>query len=246
MFGKTVSSLALSTMLLGLSVPVAAQVTGSAGNVGSPQGVPVTDITFEPADAPHTVCPAFGACPPGDQVTTEYLGFGVDFTQFDANPPVGVFSDPPDKFGGVNAMGDLDLLTPTCGRIVVPGTIDQGVTDFIGVAAGLVGGPSDILLEAFDMNGVLIASSFADDGTDADGDVIAEIPDPTGSIASFCVSTPTADEHGVHFVYLNNPTAALPPTQSVPTLSGVTALLLALMLAVVAALRFRRSAIRND
>lgn len=187
-----------------LALPLEAGVTGTASK-RSPQGVPPVDITFEPASAAHPNCPPFGACPPGIQVTIEYLTFGVDFTTFNGHPPVGVFTDPPDKFGGVNASGDLDLVTPTCGRIVLLGTTTQGLTNFIGAAAGAVSGPADILLEAFDGAGGLIGSSIADDGVDADGDLIAEVPDPSGSIASFCVSTPTADTHGVHFIYLDTP-----------------------------------------
>jgi len=132
------------------------------------------------------------------------LDFGVDFTPFRENPPVAVFDDPPEKFAGVNAAGILDLFTRSCGRIVVPGTVTQGLTDFIAVAAGLAD-PGGILLEAFNSSGELIGSSFNDDGKDGDGDRIAEVPDPATSIASFCVSTPNRDAFGVHFVYLNDP-----------------------------------------
>lgn len=187
-----------------LAVPVQAGVTGASAK-RAPQGVPSVDITFEPVSATHPVCPPFGPCPPAIQVTTEYLAFGVDFTPFNGHPPTGVFNDPPDKFGGVNASGDLDLVTPDCGRIVLVGTTTQGLTDFIGIAAGSVGGPADILLEAFNAAGGLISSSIADDGADADNDLIAEVSDPTGSIASFCVSSPTSDAYGHHFVYLNTP-----------------------------------------
>ncbi|MBY6203936.1 IPTL-CTERM sorting domain-containing protein [Halomonas denitrificans] len=225
---------------LGLTAGLAhAQVTGE----GSPEprgGVPATDITFEPIDAPHAVCPPFGACPPADQVTDEYLGFGVDFTPFGGNPPVGVFNDPPEKFGGVNAAGDLDLVTDTCGQIVVPGTTNPGRTDVIGVAAGGVGGPSDILLEAFDAGGALVGSSIADDGADGDGDIIAVVSDPNGAIASFCVSTPTGDTHGVHFIYLNTPEAGLPQTTEVPSLSALGLGVLALLLAAAGLFGVRR------
>jgi len=189
-----------------LALPLQAGVTGAAKQ-RAPQGVPVVDITFEPISAAHPTCPAFGPCPPGSQITTEYLPFGVDFTQFSGHPPVGVFVDPPEKFGGVNAGGDLDLVTDTCGRIVLVGSTTQGLTNFIGAAAGFVDGPADILLEAFNPAGVLVGSSIADDGADADGDLIAEVDDPTGQIASFCVTTPTLDSHGVHFIYLNTPVA---------------------------------------
>jgi hypothetical protein len=194
-----------ATLVLALlALPLQAGVTGPAGK-HAPKGVPAADITFEPVSAPHPLCPAFGPCPPGSQITTEYLAFGVDFTVFNGHPPTGVFSDPPEKFGGVNAQGNLDLVTPDCGRIVVVGTPNQGLTNFIAIAAGSVAGPADILLEAFNAAGVLIGSSIGDDGVDADGDVIAEVPDPTQQIASFCVSSPTLDTYGHHFVYLNTP-----------------------------------------
>ena len=198
---KTISA-TLAVALLAL--PLQAGVTGPTAK-RAPEGVPAADITFEPISAPHPTCPPFGPCPPGSQITTEYLAFGVDFTVFNGHPPTGVFVDPPEKFGGVNAQGDLDLLTPDCGRIVVVGTTDQGRTDFVAIAAGSVDGPADILLEAFNAAGVLIGSSIGDDGFDADGDVIAEVSDPTQQIASFCVSSPTQDTYGHHFVYLNTP-----------------------------------------
>jgi hypothetical protein len=199
----TKMSLAVVSLAL-LALPLEAGVTGNAKTKG-PQGVPPADITFEPVSAPHPLCPPFGACPPANQITTQYLAFGVDFTVFNGHPPTGVFSDPPEKFGGVNASGDLDLITPDCGRIVVVGTGNQGVTNFIAISAGSVGGPADILLEAFNAAGALIGSSIADDGADADGDLIAEFSDPGQQIASFCVSSPTQDTYGHHFVYMNTP-----------------------------------------
>jgi hypothetical protein len=200
---KMMFASAIAAMVL-LALPLEAGVTGPVVARG-PQGVPVVDITFEPISAAHPTCPPFGSCPPASQITTHYQGFGVNFAVFNGHPPVGVFTDPPDKFGGVNASGILDLLTPTCGRIVLVGTATQGRTNFIGVAAGFSNGPNDLLLEAFNNAGTLIGSSIADDGFDADGDLIAEVPDPNGQIASFCLSTPTGDAHGVHFDYLNTP-----------------------------------------
>jgi hypothetical protein len=200
---------AAAAMML-LALPLAAEVTGPSV-ARAPQGVPTVDITFEPASTAHPTCPPFGACPPAQQITTQYQQFGVSFVVFGGHPPVGVFTDPPDKFGGVNAGGNLDLITPTCGRIVLVGTSTLGRTSFIGVAAGFSGGPGDLLLQAFDQAGTLLGSSLADDGQDADGDLIAEVPDPNGTIASFCLSTPTGDAHGVHFVYLNTP-ISLPVT----------------------------------
>jgi hypothetical protein len=196
-----------------LALPLAAGVTGPAVQ-HAPQGVPTVDISFEPASAAHPVCPPFASCPPGQQITTQYQPFGVNFAVFNAHPPVGVFTDPPDKFGGVNAAGNLDLITATCGRIVVVGSSQQGVTNFIGASAGSVTGPGDILLQAFNPAGQLIGQSFADDGVDPNGDLIAEVPDPTQQIGSFCISTPTGDTYGMHFVYLNTPVASPVTLQS--------------------------------
>ncbi len=173
-----------------------------------------SDITINAADVAHPVCTPFSNCPLANQITGEYIASGVDFTLFNSNPPAGVFADPPDQFAGINDVGTLDLLTAVCGRIVELGTTTQGLTDFIGVAGGLVPGPTDLLLEAYDINGVLIGSSIADDGFDADGRHIAEVSDVGGSIASFCMSTPTADTFGVNNIYLNNPTAAPVTLQS--------------------------------
>jgi hypothetical protein len=202
---KEMNAAAVVTMAL-LALPAAAEVTGTPSKRG-PEGVPSADITFEPVSAAHPTCPPGGPCPPGSQITMHYLAFGVDFTVFNGHSPVGVFTDPPDKFGGVNAQGNLDLLTPDCGRIVLVGSTTQGVTNFIAISAGFVLGPSDILLEAFNAAGAIIGSSIGDDGFDADGDVIAEVSDPTQQIASFCVSSPTPDAYGHHFVYLNTPVA---------------------------------------
>ena len=142
--------------------PVTAQDNQGVADPGTQQGVPMADIIFVPDDAAHAVCPPFGACPPADQVTTEYIGFGVDFSVFDGNPPVGVFTDPPDKFGGVNGAGDLDLITDTCGRIVATGSTAQATTDLVVIEAGFVGGPNDILLEVYDLGGSMIGSAILD------------------------------------------------------------------------------------
>ncbi len=202
-----VSFAAAALVAAGVVSPVSAAETGQPGQQ-VPGGFPVTDILFQAADAPHPVCPPFGSCPPALQITTEYIGFGVDFTQFDGNPPVGVFTDPPDEFGGVNAQEILDLLTPVNGRIVPVGTTTQGLTDIICMSGGFVAGPNDLLLEAFDAGGNLVGSSFADDGTDPDGRLIAVVDAGPGNnvIASFRVSTPTFDSFGVLRICLNDPT----------------------------------------
>ena len=197
-------------------------------------GVPTADIIFTPDSAAHAVCPPFGQCPPGLQITNEYNDFGVDFVVFDGHPPMGVFSDPPDKFGGVNGSGDLDLVTDSCGRIVVPGSQSQGATDLVIIEAGFVGGPNDILLEVYDAGGTVIGSSIADDGTGADGDLVAVVQVGGQTIASFCVITPTNDTHGVRRIHLNDPAV------DVPAMSPAAVLGLALLMAVVGFLFLRQ------
>lgn len=206
---------AAGLLFAALASPAFAAQTGEPDQQ-VPGGFPATDILFQAADAPHPVCPPFGSCPPALQITTEYIGFGVDFTPFDGNPPVGVFTDPPDEFGGVNAQEILDLLTPVNGRIVEVGTTTQGLTDIICMSGGFVAGPSDLLLEAFDAGGGLVGSSFADDGTDPDGRLIAVVDAGAGNnvIASFRVSTPTADTFGVLRICLDDPTIVSVELQS--------------------------------
>ena len=198
---------------------------------GDPSGtIPAADIIFTPDDAAHPVCPPFGACPPAMQITDQYLAFGVDFTVFDGNPPVGVFTDPPDKFGGVNGAGNLDLLTNTCGRIVVVGTQTQGATDLVGIEAGFVGGPNDLLLEVYDVGGAVIGSSIADAGIGADGDLVAFVQLGSPTIASFCVITPTQDTYGLRRIHLNDPTGGVPAMGSAALLAVVvTAALIGLL-----------------
>jgi hypothetical protein len=172
------------------------------GFVGAAQ-----DVVFTPDNAPHNTCPPFGPCPPGNRTTTEYLAFGVDFTVFGGNPPLGIFSDPPDKFGGVNAAGDLDLITDSCGRIVIPNSQAQATTDLVMIEAGFVGGPGDILLEVYNVGGAVIGSSIADDGIGPDGDLVARVQLGSATIASFCVITPTNDTYGLRRIHLNSPQA---------------------------------------
>ncbi len=198
----------------------------------SPAGLPTFDIVFTPDDAPHAVCPPFGSCPPADQITDEYIGFGVDFTAFDGNAPIGVFTDPPDKFAGVNAQGNLDLLTDTCARIVATGSQTQATTDLVIIEAGLVSGASAIELQVYDLGGSLIDSAIADQGTGVDGDVIAVVQ--ASGIASFCVTTPTNDSYGLRRIYLNDPGAAA------PTMGSAALLALGLLLALTGALYLRR------
>ena len=207
---------------------------GPADPPAEPRGVPTADIIFTPDSAAHSLCPPFAACPPGSQITDEYIDFGVDFTVFNGNPPVGVFIDPPEKFAGVNGSGDLDLVTDSCGRIVVPGSQSQATTDLIIIEAGNVLGPNDILLEVYDAGGTVIGSSIADDGTGEDGDLVAVVQVDGQTIASFCVITPTNDTYGLRRIHLNDPGVG------VQTMSPAAILGLALLMAVVGSLFLRQ------
>ncbi len=57
---------------------------------------------FTPTDAAHVNSPPFGPVAPGGVITTEYIGFGVDFTST-GGPDVAVFVDPREAWTGVNA-----------------------------------------------------------------------------------------------------------------------------------------------
>ena len=238
MSSKRVASLALFLVVVFPFDTAISQV-----QPGSASGVPVpgsedpnteieglAEISFVPEDAAHPMCPAFGSCPPALQITTEYVGFGVDFTAQPGQPPVGIFDDFPEEWGGVNAAEVLDLLTDVHGRIVVPGSTDQGATDFLAVTAGFVNAPEDILLEAFDADDVLVGSSFGDDGFGPDSRHLA-IVDLTGTpvIARFRVTTPTADSFGMRRVYLNNPIAGV-DTIEIPALNTTGIVILLLLL----------------
>jgi len=98
-------------------------------------------------------------------------------------------------------------VTNTCGRIVFFGSQAQATTDLVIIEAGFVGGPSDILLEVYDINGAVIGSSIADDGVGPDGDLVAKVQLGSSTIASFCVITPTVDTYGLRRIHLN----AAPP-----------------------------------
>jgi hypothetical protein len=77
-----------SNQLVGVAGCVAATMLASAASADL-----ITE--FAPSDAPHVNSPPFGPVAPGGVITTEYAGFGVDFTSFNGSPDVAVFDDPP-------------------------------------------------------------------------------------------------------------------------------------------------------
>jgi hypothetical protein len=104
------------------------------------------------------VSPAFGPLAPGGALADNYIDFGVDFTWGGVE---GFFDDGDvNEFGGINDAGILDLLTAVDGRIVALGTTNQATSNFIFAEAGFAA-PGSLLLEAFDINGDLLASEFS-------------------------------------------------------------------------------------
>jgi hypothetical protein len=155
---------------------------------------------FSPSDAPHVNSPPFGPVSPGGVITTEYVGFGVDFTSFNGSPDVAVFDDPPEAWTGVNDAGIVDLLTDTFGRIVMPGTTRQGTTDMIQIEAGLLLSDDGLVLEVFDVVGALIGATIFDDGVGPNGRRLAMLD--VDGIASFRVTTPLDDHYGINTIWL--------------------------------------------
>ena len=163
-------------------------------------------LTHTPSDGPNpaAVSPTFGTLVAGGAAGDRYVSFGVDY---DAAGVVGVFNDPPLAFGGVNASGNVDLVSPVSGRLVVPDTTDQGATDFVSVLAGYADA-GDLLLQAFDVNGALVGSTTNTVG----GVSTLSITAPLDDIASFTVSTPVNDAFGVERVSVDTPVSVPEPT----------------------------------
>src|SRR5262245_51046605 len=86
-----------------------------------------------PADAVPAVAtsPAFGPVAPAGLATVQYRHLGLLF-----NPGVGIFNDPPLAWGGVNAGGNIDLLSNVAGEFVVPNTSIAAVVGFLSVEGG--------------------------------------------------------------------------------------------------------------
>lgn len=111
-------------------------------------------LTHSAQDWTGPVTPAFGPLAAGGAVGSFFIDKGVDYTFGNVE---GVFSDPPLALCGINADGDCDLLTAVDGRIVVAGTLDQGLTSFLNVEAGFAD-DGTLTLEVFDLSMTLITS----------------------------------------------------------------------------------------
>lgn len=122
-------------------------VVGLALVSGSAQAIVITPDSL---GGPYCTSPAFGAATCG--ITTQYSGGGLVF-----DGKVAVFSDPPNAWGGINGLGNLDLISPVNGFFVMPGTSINAVVGSLSVEIGFAAVGS-LLLEVFDVNGGLLGS----------------------------------------------------------------------------------------
>ena len=176
-------------------------VTGGAG---------ATPISHVPNDGvpPVVKTPAFGSLTPGGIVGPAFIDYGVDYSWGGIE---GIFDDgggDEGSFGGINNSNILDLLTPVDGRLVVPGTTVQGLSDNIIVEAGHSADGS-LLLEVFDINEVLI-TSIANSAPAGPHDRTTMTIDRSGvfDVAFFRVSG--GDTFGVNWVNLESPVSSAP------------------------------------
>ncbi|MBN9564476.1 MAG: PEP-CTERM sorting domain-containing protein, partial [Alphaproteobacteria bacterium] len=144
----------------------------------------------------------------GGEVGTGYVGFGVDFSMGGRE---GVFCDEylgwsctVQAFGGVNGSGDIDLLTAVDGRIVVPGTLAQGLTSHFYAEAGYAAAGA-LLLTVYDIDGNDIGHVFNGNPVGPHGRTTFSITAPGATIASFAISSPAADGFGVDLISLEAP-----------------------------------------
>lgn len=163
-------------------------------------------VTHTPTSGPNPApfSPAFGSVLPGDTAGIRYINFGVDYSNSVA---VGVFNDPPPAFGGINTSGQIDLLAPVNGRIVVLGSTAQGLTSSVTVTAGS-SSPNTLLLEVFNLNNALLGSQVNTLG----GISTFGVTRGQADIASFRVSTPGSDTFGVDQVSIETPVGVPEPT----------------------------------
>jgi hypothetical protein len=187
-------------------------------------------ITVSPGDAPVAESPPFGAVV--GVVGTSSINFGLDFSW---GGDEGVFSDPPLAWGGVNADGKLDLVSPVDGRIVVQGTTTQGVTDYFYAEAGFADDGA-LTLKLFDIFLNEIASILNGPPLGDNGRTTFQYSGP--GIAYFRISG--GDTFGVDQIRLNAPVPAgdmAPIPAPIPLPAG--GLLLLGALASLGALRRR-------
>lgn len=162
-------------------------------------------ITFTAGSNPSVATsPPFGPVAAGGVLGTNYIAFGVDFTPGNAE---GYFDDGGGvlAFAGVNSSGDVDLLTDVNGRIVKPGTLTQGVTDYFYAEAGYADVGS-LTLTAYDLFGNVIATATNDVPLGTYGRTTFSITH--AGIAGFNISG--SDTFGVDEIRLDTPTGGVP------------------------------------
>jgi hypothetical protein len=142
---------------------------GSGGGGGTAPGLVVTPDSIPIGQRPN-VSPAFGTLVAGGLVTDQYRSKGLIF----GPARVGIFSDPPNAWGGVNSSNNVDLVSPVEWSLVIPGTTSPAKTSSISVEVGF-SAVGSILLEAFGAGGVLLGSTVNDDGTGPHGRTLANL-----------------------------------------------------------------------
>lgn len=164
-------------------------------------------ITHKPADAQTNgvvESPALGALAAGGAVGAALINFGVDYSFGNVE---GYFSDPPLAFCGINASNNCDLLTAVDGRIVVPGSLSQGLTNFIQVEAGYFDNAGNGTLSVFDI-GMNLLASVNGSGLGPNGRDLFTISRFTADIAYFSMAG--ADLFGVNQVTIETPVGGVP------------------------------------
>jgi len=175
-------------------------------------------VFFTPSSVPTAgmVSPAFG--PVVHTFTSEYDAFGVHFSAGPPAPntPTAIYSDPPLAWGGVNGSGIVDLLASVDGMLVMPGTGGLAAQVSCLTVEGGFAGVGNLLLEAFDCDGNLVASTVNDDGIGPTGRALMTLNLAAGpGIAAFRVSTPApggfADTYGVDSIDMDAPSPCVIP-----------------------------------
>ena len=189
------------------------------GGINEAQAILITHVPDDRVPPPPVVVsPANGTLAPGGTLGANYIDYGVDYTFGGVE---GIFADGAAlAFGGVNGLGKLDLISPVDGRIVLPGTLLQGLTSFLKVEAGF-SAVGTLLLEVFDIGGTLLGSADNSFPSGPHGRTTLTI-DRAGifDIASFKVSG-NSDNWGADQVWLETPIGQTPvPEPSTMLLLG--------------------------
>ena len=157
----------------------------------------------KPGDALVAVSPPFGNAVA--LATNQYNAFGLMF----GPAPVAVFNDPPLAWGGVNAAGKVDLVSPVEGFFVLPSTSTNAVTGFVSVEIGNAAVGS-LTLDVYDISGAFLGSTLNDDGFGPHGRSLATLN--IAGIHSFRVSG--NDTWGMNQIEFGNLAAAVPEPET--------------------------------